>query len=223
MCCSGFITSLTAYPGMSENGGQVVETVEANENYQKTSKTLKYDAVGMQTLIDAIREQGANNLIIVGGWTGASICPTPPMKSTGLWIPGGQWHDPRHPSIPWKSKNWSFYIDKAGEHYPIIVGEFGVGPDKKIPANPMKATSKLPRNAFNWIEKNNYSFAAWSFHPSAGPCIIRDGVTSPLRFTEYSSGTLLIKTASRGVESLEGVNYTGRSTDIKPGDILRLT
>ncbi|MEJ1730772.1 hypothetical protein SMA90_31070, partial [Escherichia coli] len=71
---------------------------------------------------------------------------------------------------------------------------------------------------FNWIEKNNYSFAAWSFHPSAGPCIIRGWSYEPTPFHGVFVRDFLIKTASRGVSLFEGVNYTGRSTDIKPGE-----
>jgi hypothetical protein len=203
-----------------KNGGQVVESVEVTENYKTVKKTLKYEAVGMQTLIDAIRAQGANNLIIAGGldW-GFDLSNAANEKYRLVDTPEGSGIVLDTHPYPWKSKNWSFYIDKAGEHYPIIVGEFGVGPSKKDPGKPDESNFKdYHETLFNWIEKNNYSYTAWSFHPSAGPCIIRSWSYEPTPFHGVFVRDFLIKTAARGVSLFEGANYTGRSADIKPGE-----
>ena len=173
----------------------------------------------MQALIDAIRATGANNIVIVGGidW-GFDLSKAADEKYRLVDTPEGNGIVLDTHPYPWKNKNWSLLIDKAGKHYPIIVGEFGTGPDKNDPDKPDETYFKnYHETLFNWIEEHNYSFAAWSFHPGAGPCIIRDWSYEPTPFHGVYVRDFLIKAASRGVSLFDGNNYTGKSIDIKPG------
>ncbi len=203
-----------------KNGGMVSESSEVTENGKKSVKTLKYEAVGMQTLIDAIRAQGANNLIIVGGldW-GFDLSRAADEKYRLVDTPEGNGIVLDTHPYPWKNKNWSQLIDKAGEHYPVIVGEFGTGPAKNDPDKPDEYYFKnYHETLFDWIEKNNYSFAAWSFHPSAGPCLIKGWNYEPTPYHGVYVRDFLIKVSARGVSLFDGENYTGRSIYIKPGE-----
>lgn len=203
-----------------KNGGMVSESSEVTENGKKSVKTLKYEAVGMQTLIDAIRAQGANNIIIVGGldW-GFDLSRAADEKYRLVDTPEGNGIVLDTHPYPWKNKNWSQLIDKAGEHYPVIVGEFGTGPAKNDPDKPDEYYFKnYHETLFDWIEKNNYSFAAWSFHPSAGPCLIKGWNYEPTPYHGVYVRDFLIRVSSRGVSLFDGKSYTGKSIDIKPGE-----
>jgi len=203
-----------------KNGGMVFESAETIENGKKTPKSIKYEAVGMQALIDAIRATGANNLVIVGGidW-GFDLSRAADEKYRLVDTPEGNGIVLDTHPYPWKNKEWSLLIDKAGKHYPIIVGEFGTGPDKNDPDKPDETYFKnYHETLFDWIEEHNYSFTAWAFHPGAGPCIIRDWNYEPTPFHGIYVRDFLIKVASRGVSLFDGSNYTGKSIDIKPGE-----
>ena len=63
MCCSGFIAALQRIWNVWKNGGEVVETVKQTR-ITKTSKTLNM-MLWHANPYRSIREQGANNLIIV--------------------------------------------------------------------------------------------------------------------------------------------------------------
>jgi len=202
------------------NGGIVSESSEVTENGKKSVKSIKYEAVGMQTLIDAIRAQGANNIIIVGGldW-GFDLSKAADEKYRLVDTPEGNGIVLDTHPYPWKNKEWTLLIDKAGEHYPIIVGEFGTDPDKKDPDKPDEYYFKnYHETLFNWIEKNNYSFAAWSFHPGAGPCLIKGWNYEPTPYHGVYVRDFLIRVSSRGVSLFDGKSYTGKSIDIKPGE-----
>jgi len=181
-----------------KDGGRVREQVSVSENNTKVKKNISYDAVGMQTLINAVREQGANNLIIAGGldW-GFDLSKAASKKYRLTDTPEGNGivFD-THP-YPWKSNNWSALIDRTGEEYPVIVGEFGANPDPNDPGKPDESTFKnYYETLFSWIDRHQYSFTAWSFHPSAGPCIIKDWNYEPTPHHGVFVRDFLLKTAA---------------------------
>lgn len=205
------------------DGGKVTEMVETDENYKKVRKSITYEAVGMQTLIDAIRALGANNLVIVGGldW-GFDLTSAADEKYRLVDTQEGNGIVLDTHPYPWKSKNWSTIIDKAGEHYPIIVGEFGTNPSSIDPNKPDEGSFRnYHETLFNWIEEKGYSFAAWSFHPGAGPCLIKGWNYDPTPYHGVFVRELLLDEASRGVSLFDGKNYSGSVIDIKPGEYTR--
>ncbi len=183
-----------------KNGGRVFEDVNVTENNTRAKKNVRYNAVGMQTLINAIRAQEANNLIIVGGldWGfDLSNATNDKYKLTDTPEGNGIAYD-THP-YPWKSKNWSALIDKTGEKFPVIVGEFGAKPDDNDPQKPDESTFKnYYKTLFDWIDKHQYSYAAWAFHPSAGPCIIQSWNYEPTPYHGVFVKAFLQKTAASG-------------------------
>ncbi|HTZ20532.1 MAG TPA: glycoside hydrolase family 5 protein [Opitutaceae bacterium] len=136
-----------------------------------------YQCVGMQTMLDAVRDTGAKNVVIAGGLDWA-------YDFSGI-LEGRQLADPRgngviYPSHCYDNKGdsvdvWTAKLEKAAARLPVIVSEFGgyAGPGKQVPAD-------------NWllhvmqaIEDHRWSYVAWDLHPRAGPKLIANWDYTP--------------------------------------------
>jgi hypothetical protein len=142
---------------------------EVTEHFQ--GKTLTYKAVGLQTLLDAIRGVGARNLIVAGGLGYASRLDfTDEIK---LKDPEGQgvvyvshfypgWEN----TASWEKRVVAFR--KRG--LPLIVSEFGAGPGQGAAQEAAhRATSVLAI-----LRKYDLDWIAWCLHPEAGPSLIKN-------------------------------------------------
>jgi endoglucanase len=150
-----------------KDGGDVTETFQ--------NKTLSYKAVGMQTLLDAIRATGARTLCAAGGLGYASQLDFP--ESALLKDPSGNgvvytshfypgWED-----VP----SWQSRIEKASKRLPILIGEFG----DDAPTAPMDTPAHRIGQIFAVINKNDFNFIVWCLHPAAHPCLIKDWNYTP--------------------------------------------
>ena len=146
------------------DGGEVTETDHG--------VTLRYQAVGLQKLLDTIRDAGARNLVVAGGLDWA-------YDLTG--IPRGYaLHDARGAGViysthiyPWK-KDWDRFVGPVIGRYPVLVGEAGCSPD------PRQEDPKTwaPR-VLEYVQRNRLNFTAWDLHPAAGPSLIEDWSYKP--------------------------------------------
>jgi len=148
------------------NGG----TVEENYDRNGTSIELTYEAAGHQELVDAIREQGADNIIIAGGldW-GFDLQGI----ANGYALDGENIVYDTHP-YPWKPEPWDKYFGNVGLVYPIIVGEWGGTKEEGHQPYGVRLADYMRRNHFSWT--------AWCFHPSAGPQLIKNWDYDPTWF-----------------------------------------
>ena len=136
-----------------------------------------YECVGMQTLLDTVRDTGAKNVVIAGGLNWA-------YDFSGI-LDGRQLADPKGNGVIYSSHCydnkkesvdvWIANLEKAAARLPVIVSEFGgnSGPGKQVPAD-------------NWllhvmqaIEDHQWSYVAWDLHPRAGPKLIADWNYTP--------------------------------------------
>jgi endoglucanase len=136
-----------------------------------------YECVGMQSLLDIVRDTGAKNVVIAGGLEWA-------YGFSGI-LEGRQLSDPKGNGVIYASHcydnkkdsvdAWIAKLEKAAARLPVIVSEFGgnSGPGKQVPAD-------------NWllhvmqaIEDHQWSYAAWDLHPRAGPKLIADWNYTP--------------------------------------------
>ena len=136
-----------------------------------------YECVGMQTLLDTVRDTGAKNVVIAGGLDWA-------YGFSGI-LEGRQLSDPKGNGVIYASHcydnkkdsvdAWIAKLEKAAARLPVIVSEFGgnSGPSKQVPAD-------------NWllhvmqaIEDHQWSYVAWDLHPRAGPKLIADWNYAP--------------------------------------------
>lgn len=153
-------------------GGEVTEKV--TDRKTKEVKEYKYFTPGTQKIADAIRAQGAQNVLIIGGldwgFTLEELC-------NGYEITNGNGNGIIYDShvYPWKPLDWDKYTAAAAEKYPIMIGEFGHYGDEAQPREGKQAlkSEEWMKRLLNWIDEHQYHFTAWDFHPAAGPCLIQ--------------------------------------------------
>lgn len=119
---------------------------------------LQYSAAGMQTLVDAVRDTGAANVILLGGinyansltmWT--QYAPVDPLsRIVASWHSYSQNYC--NNSLCWESE-----VLPVLEEYPVIAGEIGE-PD---------CTSQYISPLTAWLEVHNITYLAWGWHPWA--------------------------------------------------------
>ncbi|MGC8669032.1 MAG: glycoside hydrolase family 5 protein [Chthonomonadales bacterium] len=146
------------------DGGEVTEN--------DRGATLRYQAVGLQTLLDTVRAAGARNPVVAGGLDWA-------YDLTGI-VQGYALHDPHGAGViysthiyPWK-KDWDRFVGPAIGRYPVLVGEAGCSPDARQ-EDPKTWAPRL----LDYVRKNRLNFTAWDLHPAAGPCLIKDWNYAP--------------------------------------------
>lgn len=153
------------------NGGEV------NEYYNRNNEdvNITYRAVGHQELYEVIRETGADNIVIAGGidW-GYDVSGI----LNGYALDGYNIAYDTHP-YPWKDENWDGKWGDVGEHYPIIVGEWGLNKEEA-------GHQQYGINITQYMRRKKFCWAAWCLHPSAGPQLIKDWNYTPTWFGELT-------------------------------------
>jgi hypothetical protein len=151
-------------------------------------KASTFLAVGLQQLVEVIRDTGARNICIAGGldWaydlTGINNGYALVDKNTaGTFTGNGIVYDTH--VYPFKTQ-WDVYVECIKEQYPILIGECGWfdpqwyrdGIDPAWNAEPHDTwCSKL----LDWIEENQLNWTAWSFHIDADPNLLADWNYNP--------------------------------------------
>ncbi|MDZ7371986.1 MAG: glycoside hydrolase family 5 protein [candidate division KSB1 bacterium] len=150
--------------GTWRNGGIVTEQLQDG--------ALVYHTPGHQALVETIRSVGADNLIIAAGldW-GFDLRGI----LSGYALTGENIVYDTHP-YPWKPKPWDVFFGNVGRIYPIIIGEWGGTVADGHQNYGLEMAAYLRRNAFCWT--------AWSFHPTAGPQLIKNWNYDPTWFGE---------------------------------------
>jgi endoglucanase len=136
-----------------------------------------FEAVGLQTLLDAVRATGAKNVVVAGGLDWA-------YDFSGI-LAGHRLADPHGNGVLYANhcydnKNqsvdtWIKNMEAAAAQLPVIVSEFGgrSGPSRVVPAD-------------NWLlrvmqalHEHPWSWTAWDLHTAAGPALISDWNYTP--------------------------------------------
>lgn len=177
-----------------------------NEPHTTTAKPLTWPlwrngdsaGPGMQTLLQTVRDQGANNIVVVGGLDYAydlrGIMPgynglTNGYALTDTSSGNGVVYDSH--VYPWKS-----YIQgtsaNASLYYPFILGEFGHPSGTTVGFLPGQTfeshTSWVPR-MMDWIATNNFHWVGWNFSDTAHPAMLSDWSYTP---TAHLGASMLI-------------------------------
>lgn len=159
-----------------QNGG-LFETKD-----KKTGEVKWVDIVGMQKLVDTVRETGAKNLIIAGGLAHAFDL-SGILEGHALKDPGGNgilyathfynWH-----------KGWQERFLKVAEKYPVLVGEFGADVKKMsfVPAKNQEDPYTWVPDAIGMIQKYELNYTGFSLHPKATPVLIKNWDYEPTPF-----------------------------------------
>lgn len=135
------------------------------------------ESVGMQALVDAVRGTGAKNVLVIGGLDWAYDARGF-LEGYALDDRGGNGCMVSVHCYPWKS-NWQDMFLKAAAKYPLFIGEVGAQPF------PMPWEEKAV-DEYIWspdmigcIQQYKLHWTAFSFHPSASPCLIEDWTFKP--------------------------------------------
>ena len=142
----------------------------------------KYEAVGMQEMLDTVRATGAKNVIVAGGLEWA-------YDFNGI-LAGRQLKDPKGNGVIYANHaydnkqqsvfTWIANMEEATAKFPVIVSEFGGagGPNRRSgwwgqsPSTAMGDDWLL--HVLQAIQDHNWSFTAWDLHTTAGPTLIAD-------------------------------------------------
>jgi hypothetical protein len=159
-----------------QKGGQLTEQAS------RRTPEKAYQAVGMQELLDAVRETGAMNVVIAGGLDWA-------YDMSGL-LDGKQLSDPTGNGVIYANhaypikgdtvEQWIAKMEKATKVLPVIVSEFGaesrwsMTPGGRIPTG-----EPWVRAVLQALEDHQWNWTAWVMHPSAGPRLISDWKYTP--------------------------------------------
>lgn len=146
---------------------------------ENKEKLKGFDSVGMQALVDAVRETGAKNIVIAGGldW---SYDLSGILKGYALDDRGGHGIVYSTHVYPWKSDWQGKFIEVAKVH-PIFIGECGATEERLefIPPEQHETPVTWVPDFLGLVQQNQYHWTAWSFHPKASPCLLNDWDYTP--------------------------------------------
>jgi hypothetical protein len=142
----------------------------------------KYEAVGMQQMLDTIRSTGAKNVVVAGGLEWA-------YDFNGI-LAGRELKDPTGNGVIYANhaydnkgesvNTWIASMEEAAAKFPVIISEFGgAGGPSRLAG--FWGQSPSTASGDDWllhvlqaIQDHNWSFTAWDLHPTAGPVLISD-------------------------------------------------
>jgi endoglucanase len=132
-----------------------------------------FRSVGMQALVDAIRGAGAKNIIIVGGLD-YSYDLSGMAKGFIVDEKGGNGMM-LSTHIYAQKRDYPGKVLIMADKYPIFVGEFGANTKKFdfMPAEAQEDAETWVPKIFGFMQKHKMHYTGWSFHPGAGPMMLK--------------------------------------------------
>lgn len=163
------------------NGGFVSTEKNSGEGVVAENKEqLKgFQSIGMQALVDAVRETGAKNIVIAGGldW---SYDLSGILNGHALDDRGGHGVVYSTHVYPWKS-DWRGKFMQVAEQHPIFIGECGATQERLefIPPSQHEDPSTWVPDFLGLVQTHRYHWTAWCFHPKSSPCLLADWDYTP--------------------------------------------
>lgn len=161
------------------DGGPVTDKKKGDIIAENSQPLVAFESVGMQKLVNTVREAGAKNIVICGGldW-GYDLSGI--LNGFALEDKSGNGIVYSSHVYPWK-RNWQEKFLNVAEKHPIFVGEVGAE-EEKMEFIPKEAQE----NPYTWvpdmlgvIQKHQLNWTAWSFHPKAAPKVLKDWSYAP--------------------------------------------
>jgi hypothetical protein len=154
-------------------GGAVTEPV------RRPRAELRFQAVGMQALLDAVRAAGANNIVVAGGLDWA-------YDMSGF-LAGQQLSDPKGNGVVYANHaygnkgdtvaRWVAKMEAAAAKVPVLVSEWGSEPRGPSSAGPR--SEQWVRQILAALHDHDWDWVAWDMHPRAGPRLVTDWKYTP--------------------------------------------
>ncbi len=141
-----------------------------------------FQAIGMQALVNAVRNTGARNIVVVGGLDWAYDLSG---IARGFELKDATGHGIVYAThiYPWK-RGWKDKVLVIAERHPILVGEVGADIKKMdfIPASAQEDPYTWAPDMLGFIQKHRLHWTAFSFHPAATPVMITGWDYTPTPF-----------------------------------------
>ena len=165
-----------------KNGGMV------QDRGPTVRKPTAYQTPGMQKLLDTVRAQGANNVVVAGGLDWAYDL-SGFLKGFALSDPDGHGVIYACHTYPFKGdtiERWLAKVTPATAKVPVIFSEFGSEAQFR-PVNGASPNAR-PRTQDDpdWVPQtlkafrdNKWNWIAWDLHPAAGPRLVSDWNYTP--------------------------------------------
>lgn len=163
------------------DGGLVEKDRPANQGViaENEEQIETFHSPGMQAMVDAVRETGARNIVVIGGldW-GYDLSGI--VNGYALDDRGGNGIVYDSHVYPWKS-DWAGKTLVAAEKYPVLIGEVGaeLEPMSFVPPERHEDPYEWSPDMLGLIQKHKLHWTAWCFHPQASPCILADWEYTP--------------------------------------------
>ncbi|MHA3770404.1 glycoside hydrolase family 5 protein [Verrucomicrobiota bacterium sgz303538] len=167
------------------NGGEVAEKKKPGEEdaflsaEEKAKIAEARHSIGMQRLLETVRETGARNVVLVGGLDYAYDL-SGIANGYALDEKGGNGIILSTHIYPWK-KGWADKVLIVADKFPILVGEVGAGAKKMewLPVDVQEDAVTWVPEMLGFIQKYKLHWTAFSFHPKAGPPMLEDWSYKP--------------------------------------------
>lgn len=165
------------------NGGPVMDQkTSADVATENKQALVKFQSIGMQKLVDVIRETGAKNLIIAGGldW-GYDLGGI--LEGFALDDRGGNGIMYSSHVYPWKS-DWQGKFLAIAAKYPVFIGEVGADTQRMdfLPPERQEDPATWVPDMLGIIQKHRLHWTAWCFHPKSTPRVLLDWDYTPTPF-----------------------------------------
>jgi endoglucanase len=166
-----------------KNGGVVTDEKSSKNVIAENGEKLRgFQSVGMQAMLDAIRESGAKNIVIAGGldW-GYDLSGV--LSGYALDDRGGNGIVYSTHVYPWKS-DWQNKFLALADKYPLFIGELG-GEDKPMPflrPDQHEDPHTWAPDMLGLIQKHKFHWTGWCFHPKSSPRLLLDWDYTPTPF-----------------------------------------
>lgn len=149
---------------------------------ENDAKLVAFHSVGMQAVVNAVRETGARNIVIVGGldW-GYDLSGI--VAGYALDDRGGNGIVYSTHVYPWKS-DWQGKFLALVEKYPLFVGELGGEPEPMsfIPPERHEDPHTWAPDMLGVIQKHKLHWTGWCFHTKSSPRLLADWDYTPTEF-----------------------------------------
>lgn len=152
---------------------------KVTERYRRAGTELTFEAVGFQPLLDAVRETGAANVVVVGGLNWAYDM-SGFLADKRLTDPNGNGVIYANHAYPNKGDTVPQWVEKmkaAAKEMPIIISEFGT--EERGPSAAGPGAEKWVIDMLQALHESDWDWIAWDMHPQAGPRLISDWKYTP--------------------------------------------